>query len=672
MSYSLILVLAIVLLAAGVSQLTTQRLQRSIGQSLQDLAFTLSDRLDRDMYYRYRDLAAMVVIARDRETPDGQLIEQAWLEELQQSFPFYKWIGFTDREGNVLVSTGGLLQGLNVSARPWFQGAQDGVFFGDVHDALLLERLLPAQAEPWRFVDVAVPVYNRQDEFVGVLGAHLSWEWVREVQALVLNVATHQGVLEAFVLQPDGTVLFGTSDLEGTVLSLPPATATPTYHLQSMADGRDYLLGQVFSQGYREYPGLGWQIVIRQSADEAFMPVRQLQLNILVWGAVVMLIFFGASLWTSRRITQPLLEITDTARRLRQGDTQARFPHDVGYTEGQSLVNSIRSLTEQLLERERALERAQADLEERIDERTQALNEANRSLHENETRLRLITDNVPAIIAYIDREHRYRFFNRTFLRRYGLTAEQANGMRPQDLLPAQIVNAVVPFMGRALQGEQVSFDREEQVDGENRFLNATYTPDVDDNGVVRGFYVTAMDVTDRKMMELTLQHQSDHDTLTGLPNRSGLKARLARAVARAMRHGHPLALCFVDLDHFKTVNDTLGHAAGDELLQQAAQRLSATVRTNDTVARLGGDEFLVVLEDLQHPEKDAEAIAEKLIERLAQPFDLNHGTAQISASVGIAIDRQIDGNTEALLSRADKAMYAAKEQGKNRFIVVAD
>ncbi|MFY0662985.1 MAG: GGDEF domain-containing protein [Natronospirillum sp.] len=247
--------------------------------------------------------------------------------------------------------------------------------------------------------------------------------------------------------------------------------------------------------------------------------------------------------------------------------------------------------------------------------------------------------------------------------------EQVDGMTVHEVLPEPTVQIAMPFIERALMGERVSFDREETIGEQVRYLHATYTPDLASDGSVPGFYITAVDITARKIAELTLQHQSDHDALTGLLNRSGLKVRLAQAVARAMRKSQPLALFFIDLDHFKEVNDTLGHAAGDELLQMTAQRLIGLVRTNDTVARLGGDEFLVVLEDLQNPDEDVAAIASKIIDAIVQPFALAQGTAQVSVSIGIAIDRIVDGNTEALMNRADNAMYKAKEQGRNRFAI---
>lgn len=574
LSYSLIILLATLLISVGVGYVTSQRLQNTVGQSLAELAYTISDRMDRDMFYRYRDLATVVTIARDRADPDAVFIEQAWLEELQESFPFYKWIGFAAPDGEVLVSNGGLLEDMNVSARPWFQQGLDGVFFGDVHDAVLLEKLLPAQEEPWRFVDVALPVHDNNGELLGVLGAHLSWEWVTEVKDSVLQVAAHQGSIEALVVGSDGTVLLGPEPLQDQRLDLPPANNGPTF--QSLTLGGDtYLTGIAQTDGHRDYPGLDWKVLVRQDTDEAFAAVRRSQLEILLLGLFVAVVFFFVNRWNARTITRPLHLISHAAIRLRAGNTGASFPEDIGFREGQDLVRSLQGLTRQLLERERDLVAARAELETRVEERTMELQQVYQAIHDSEARLKLITDNVPVMIAYIDTDERYQFFNRAYLDWYGFAGqEQELHQQPvRELLKASAYNQTKPYITRALAGELVSFDREEPGTGATRYLHVTYLPERSQRGDVLGFFVTSVDITKRKQMEMQLQHQSNHDYLTGLPNRTGLKHHLELAVARTRRSNKPLALMFLDLDHFKEVNDTLGHAAGDQLLQEAARRL---------------------------------------------------------------------------------------------------
>jgi diguanylate cyclase len=168
--------------------------------------------------------------------------------------------------------------------------------------------------------------------------------------------------------------------------------------------------------------------------------------------------------------------------------------------------------------------------------------------------------------------------------------------------------------------------------------------------------------------QMLLAHQAFHDSLTGLANRVLFKERVEHALARRRRSGRPLAVLFMDLDDFKTVNDTLGHAAGDSLLDQVARRLEGCVRTADTVARLGGDEFAVLLDDAES-ETDVTAAAERMMTSLNQPFPLEGNTFVVRASVGITFvdDEFAARSVDELLRDADLAMYTAKGRGKNRY-----
>ena len=171
-----------------------------------------------------------------------------------------------------------------------------------------------------------------------------------------------------------------------------------------------------------------------------------------------------------------------------------------------------------------------------------------------------------------------------------------------------------------------------------------------------------------RLSEERLRHLSQHDVLTGLPNRFLLNDRLRISLKRAGRFDSTLGLLMVDLDGFKEVNDTLGHHAGDIVLCEVAARLRRAVRETDTVARLGGDEFIVMLPDL-HLAAEAESIAGKIVSAISEPIDVDNTTVNISVSIGVCTSPDETNDAEKLLQCADAAMYQAKAAGKNRYHV---
>jgi diguanylate cyclase (GGDEF)-like protein len=174
------------------------------------------------------------------------------------------------------------------------------------------------------------------------------------------------------------------------------------------------------------------------------------------------------------------------------------------------------------------------------------------------------------------------------------------------------------------------------------------------------------DIRERKAFETMLARQALHDPLTGLANRTLLVERVERALARARRRPGEAALLFLDLDHFKVINDSLGHAAGDRLLCLVAEQLTSLVRPADTVARFGGDEFVVLCDDFTD-ERGPIAVAERIAARLRAPFPVAGTEVVVSASIGVAFVDTETTDADALLRDADSAMYRAKARGRNRF-----
>jgi diguanylate cyclase (GGDEF)-like protein/PAS domain S-box-containing protein len=203
-------------------------------------------------------------------------------------------------------------------------------------------------------------------------------------------------------------------------------------------------------------------------------------------------------------------------------------------------------------------------------------------------------------------------------------------------------------------------------DGGVRQFEILHTNLLDDEHV-RGIVLNGRDVSERKAFEEQLAHQAFHDPVTNLANRALFGERVRHAVARSRREQCALAVIFVDLDDFKTINDSLGHAAGDEVLREVAMRLTESIRASDTAARFGGDEFAILLEDLEGPQIAADT-AERVLEALAAPLSVEHKQLVVRASLGISVvEGDTTGDADELIRNADAAMYIAKRDGKGGY-----
>ena len=285
----------------------------------------------------------------------------------------------------------------------------------------------------------------------------------------------------------------------------------------------------------------------------------------------------------------------------------------------------------------------------------------------SERRLRDITDNLPVLIAYIDDQQRFRFCNGTFIDWLGAEPTEMLGRTVLEVTGPELYEQRRELIERALAGERVAFELSSTAMGRTRHLQTTYVPDVRFDGTVAGIYTLSTDISDLKAVQQQLSQMARFDTLTGLANRRQLNEKLPEVVARAHRSGEAIALMYLDVDRFKSINDNYGHATGDAVLQEFARRVRSSVRATDTVGRLAGDEFVVVLEGL-HAAAEPQFVARKIIAAIERPFELADGLVlQVSTSVGIAFSIDARLAPEALLARADAALYEAKAAGRNTF-----
>jgi len=289
--------------------------------------------------------------------------------------------------------------------------------------------------------------------------------------------------------------------------------------------------------------------------------------------------------------------------------------------------------------------------------------ERERLLH----RLSAIIDASPVAIVELDRNRRVRLWNPAAERIYGWRREEVLGQpHPAGLEPGWPAVQPVAARGQGQATARLEL-RQHRSDGVPIDVELSTAPLRTPSGEPAGIISVAADITERKRLAEQLRHQAFHDPLTDLANRALFHDRLEHALTRLDRRGGRLAVLLLDLDAFKTVNDTLGHAVGDQLLAMVAERLRAAMRPSDTVARLGGDEFVVLIEDVTGP-AEAVAATQRLLGALAAPIPLASRDIPIRTSVGIVIAGP-GAEPGDLLRDADVAMYQAKGDGGNGFRV---
>lgn len=899
-------IVSVAAIAISVDRLVTRQARDEASRHLQLSADALRDALDRGMAHHVTAVQLLSVVQQlDARRPPREA--RAVLEAYTRMFPDVAWLGLATKEGKVLAANGGLLEEKDVSGRPWFKGGLQGLFVGDVHEAVLLAKLLPAQSEPWRFVDIALPLRDEAAQVTAVLGAHLSWTWVERLQK---DLAAQLTLPDAHALLVDATrtVLIGPPDLLGK--QLPAADQ----------EASDYLWAQAESKGNSAFKGLGWKVVLRQPTDVALAPVAAVQMARLKTTALVLLALLPLLWWVARRLSAPLRDMAGSLER------NAALPPATGivYREAYVLRSALEAHDRRNAEQTTALKAMADELEQRVVSRTEQLAHMNRrlsatvdelariqgrtssilrqspdaflctdeagritdwnpaaerlfgwtqgealgrelhdllipeehvgahnagmakfrvtgtgpvigksielparhksgtvftaefsigslqvqdgylafafvrdiqdrlaaqeavqqsrerlqqvlenipalvgyfdhevhcryanqagrrlkglargaelglhlreaigadnyALHEPylpqvlagkrvqfdgtvnqqgtdvhfqvhmvpekgsdggvtgfylmtfdvtavkraQKQLRDIADNLPVMISYMDAEQRVQFVNRTFEAWSGVTAQQALGRQLADVIGGELYGQRRAALQRALQGETVEFEVVSQARGVERVLQTVYVPDRGNGTSAAGVYALSMDVTALRLAEQRMGELARTDALTGLANRRRFEETVPLALARVKRMDRGLALMFLDLDRFKSINDTFGHAAGDQVLSTFGQRLVSCVRSTDLVARLAGDEFVVLLEGLNHPD-ECHLLAAKVNAAARAPIPFEGGVLEITASVGIAyVPAGSHCTPDELLRHADAALYQTKERGRDGYTTVA-
>jgi len=295
---------------------------------------------------------------------------------------------------------------------------------------------------------------------------------------------------------------------------------------------------------------------------------------------------------------------------------------------------------------------------------------------ESEEQLRLtqrVFETTDQAMVVTDSKAQIISVNHAFTRLTGYSREEAIGLNPRVLQSGRHDQAFYQQMWQSLsetghwQGDIWDLRKDGTI--YPKFLSISTVDDAD--GQPTHYCGIFYDITERKIFEDKLERLAHYDILTGIPNRSLLFDRLEQATADAMHDGGKAAVLFIDLDRFKCINDSLGHAAGDQVLREAAARICSAIRRNDTAARLGGDEFAIVLPDLADPQHAA-LVAEKIIERMQAPFLIDDTPVSVTTSIGISLFPADHHRPDHLLELADQAMYQVKARGANGYLFYTD
>lgn len=359
-SFAVLAIILILVISIIIGQRSIDEVQSEIGQSLSEVAYIMGENLDQYMWSRYGEVAVLSELAEIKKQQDFSNVENL-LDRLKERIPSFSWVGLTNKEGVVIASTDGILRGVDISSRPVYTEALEEVFIGDVHEAVLLAGLLPnPTGEEMKFVDISTPVYDSNNQFIGVLATHLSWEWVEEVEESLRNTLQNRSNIELFIISENSNVILGPEEMLGNTLDLQSldqaAKNKEGWVLETWEDGKQYLTGYVFADGYKDYPGLNWTILVRQPVEVAYAPAKELLIYFIFTGLVLVTLFALAGWYLAGRITYPLKKITSVANHLREGK-MVEIPKYKGITEIEILTDSLRNLVTNLTKKETELEK---------------------------------------------------------------------------------------------------------------------------------------------------------------------------------------------------------------------------------------------------------------------------------------------------------------------------
>jgi len=421
---------------------------------------------------------------------------------------------------------------------------------------------------------------------------------------------------------------------------------------------------------------LGW-VQVELSLGTNAAQKQRIVLNSLSLTLLGLLVAATLGAMLGRRVSRPILHLAGTVKQIGEGRLESRARVASG-GELRTLEDGINLMAERLQvsqdRMQEQIQQATVELQgalERLESQNLLLTTEMAERRQAEERMRMlssIVEHTSDIVFVTDRNGLIQYVNPGFEQITGWHRDEVLGKKTSLLKSGRHDQEFYRHMwDTLLEGHafrEVMLNKKK--DNSLYFEDKTILPLRGDDGRVTHFISTGKDISELMRNQAQLDYLAFHDPLTNLPNRALFRDRLEQSLNRAHRQNGQVALLFLDLDRFKTINDSLGHTLGDRLLKEVSTRLNSCAREIDTVARLGGDEFTIILEDLTHPDQ-AVLVAQKILDVLVEPFTVDTREFHISASIGIALYPLDEKEPDALIKAADTAMYHAKEAGRNSY-----
>ncbi len=596
-------------------------------------------------YYNIRTNLPIMSRFADNRTHPSYVAAKKMLDEQLQTFQKvsgYLDVMLLDMKGQIVYVSnasheqkdlGKYLPGLGIQA---YMKGQKEIFFSELflNDR---ENEIPSML-------ITAPIHDMDNTLVGVIALEIDmsqiYSFIQETKGLgetgetLIAKKVGQNVLFLNPLRHDRTTALVRKVNIGHYSSRPIQHAVQGH--EGSGRSKDYRHEETISV-WRYIPSLDWGLVAKIDTSEAFSAVQGLKIFLIVIGSSILLLVTIIATVFARSITRPISSLQKGMAIVQKGKLDFKVKIDSG--------DEIASLAE--------------NFNVMIDN----INHRNKDLND----LKYAMDQA-AIVAITDHKGIIQSVNDKFCGLSKYSREELIGQDHRIVNSGSHSKAYIKNLWTTVANGKVwrGQFKNKAKDGSIYWVDSTIVPFLDEKGKPYQYLAIRTNITKQKFNEEEIKRLVQYDELTGLPNRTLFNDRLNQVILRNRWNNRPFAVMFIDLDRFKFINDTMGHAAGDQLLQALALRLRECLRDGDTVARMGGDEFTALLPEIAKPE-DAAFVAEKMINALKRPFSIGNQELFVTVSIGLSLFPDNGTDAETLMKNADTAMYHAKESGRGCF-----